>query len=114
MGCLTKAEILSATDRSPVRVDVPEWGGHVYVRGLSGTQRGELEEWQTANAGSVGMDGQLVAMSLCDETGEPLGFSDAEVDSLNDRSSVALQRVIAVVRRLSILDAESVAAAEKN
>ena len=44
MGALlTKEQMLAADDIKSERVEVPEWGGDVMVRGLTGTQRDAWE-----------------------------------------------------------------------
>ena len=40
---LTRNEILAVDDLQTQKVDVPEWGGSVYVRGLTGSERDALE-----------------------------------------------------------------------
>lgn len=114
MAWLSKADLLAIDDRRPVRVEVPEWGGHVYVRPLSGTQRGELEAWESENKGSIGIDGKLVALSLCDESGASLDFTEEDVDRLNDKSTVALQRVLTAIASVSRVTQASVEDAAKN
>ena len=44
-------------------------GADEYAAFGLGTQRGELEQWESENKGPVGIDGKLVALSLCDESG---------------------------------------------
>ncbi len=43
MGLLTKDDILGADDLATEDVEVPEWGGCVRVRALTGTERDAFE-----------------------------------------------------------------------
>lgn len=98
---LTKEQILAADDRKPVKVSVPVWGGDVYIRGLTGTERDELESWINDNPSAVGMRARVVAMGLCDGAGESLGFSPAEVVSLGEKSGGVLDELFSEIMRMS-------------
>lgn len=120
---LDKSAIMAADDMKRELVEVPEWGGSVYVRMLSGAERDSYE----ASMLKYGPDGKpvkgqynmenvrarLVGLCLCDEKGVRL-FEDAEIEALGRKSAAALSRVSAVAQKLNGLDTESVAAAEKN
>jgi hypothetical protein len=116
MGTLTRQAILAASDLTSEEVAVPEWGGTVTVRTLTGTERNAFA------ASLVGPDGKvdarrynhrLVAASMVDETGAPL-FALDEVDMLAAKSGPALERVFAVAERLNGASQQAVEAAEKN
>lgn len=104
---LSREQILSADDRKTEDVQVPEWGGTVRVRALSGAERDAYEAGlvQLRSDGSRRLTMQnararLVSLSLCDEQGNRL-FSDADVSELGDKSAAALERVFNVASRLS-------------
>ena len=42
---LSKDEIFAAQDTTDLEVDVPEWGGSVRLRSMTGTQRSNYEHW---------------------------------------------------------------------
>jgi len=119
MGYLTKEQILAAQDIVREAVPVPEWGGEVLMRGLSGIERDAFE------ASVVHMNGRqprytlnnlrakLVALSVVDEAGERL-FSDADVTALGRKSAAALERVFQVAQRLSGLSAQDIEVLSKN
>lgn len=120
---LTKADILAAEDRATEDVDVPEWGGEVTIRALSGAER---EEWQLSQVKvTVGSDGdlqrvpklegaqaRLVQMSIVDG-GKPM-FSKAEVAALGAKSATALERVFTAAIKLNGLSDEAVGEAGKD
>lgn len=114
MSLLTKDAILGADDRATVDVEVPEWGGTVRVRALSGTER---DAYEVALAGVrpdgtrrlnlVNVRARLIAMACVDEAGERL-FTDKDVEALGAKSGVAMQRVFEAAQALSGLTDEDV------
>jgi hypothetical protein len=110
---LTKADILGASDIQRERVAVAEWGGEVYVKGLSGAERDRFENSIISMRGKdqkinlSNIRAKLASLSICDEDGNRL-FTDADVQALSRKSAAALQRVFAVAQRLSGLAAEDV------
>lgn len=105
---LSKAAILAASDLKVERVAVPEWGGAVCVRVMSGTERDAWEAEQygrsNARAGSDLQDfrARFVARCLCDESGALL-FTLAEVSALGGKSASALDRVYDAAKRVNAL-----------
>ena len=106
MSLLSADQILAADDRKYEVVSVPEWGGDVRLRSLSGT---ELDEFENSMERIVGNKvlrdvrnarAKLIAMSAVDESGQPL-FTKAHVIKLGSKSSAALQRLFDAVQRLS-------------
>jgi len=103
---LTKEEILKADDLKSEVVPVPEWGGDVMVRGMTGADRDKFEasivqtrgKDQTLNM--VNIRAKLASMTICDEKGHRI-FSEADVKELSLKSAVALQRVFVVAQKLS-------------
>lgn len=119
MALLNKDQILGASDMVTRIVDVPEWGGAVCVRGLTGAeldafeasmlkQTGKKLLWQANNSHA-----RLAAYGIVDEQGARL-FSNAEIEALAKKSGSALKRVYEVVRELSGLSEKDVEELEKN
>lgn len=111
MAILTKAQILAADDIKTEPVPVPEWGGDVLVRGLSGAQRDDYEQSVMVGRGANkevnlrNARAKLVVRSVVDADGELL-FSEQDVAALGKKSAAALQRVFEVATRLSGLSKE--------
>lgn len=110
---LSRAAILAAPDLPTQDVAVPEWGGAVRIRGLTGAER---DAFEAAIAQRKGKDvrmnlqnvrARLVAMSAVDESGARL-FSDGDVAALGEKSAVALERVFTAAMRLSGLTPDDV------
>jgi hypothetical protein len=107
---LTRTQILEAEDLEREVVPVPEWGGSVLIRGLTGRERDAFEVSivrMQGGAPGAGMErslqnirARLVAMSAIDESGARL-FEDRDVRALGEKSAAALDRLFDVARRLS-------------
>lgn len=114
---LTKDQILSADDLSTESVSVPEWGGDVLIRCLTGSERDSfeaaLDSLKKSGRPLHNIRARLAAMSIVDEQGNRL-FSDAEIDALGKKSSSALNRVFEAATKLSRFSEESVKELEKN
>lgn len=119
MTLLSKSQIFEADDRTYEDVEVPEWGGTVRVRGLSGT---ELDAYEASTQKQVGnkivrdvrnFRARLVALSAVNEDGSPL-FEPNEVAALASRSGAALARLFDVCCRLSGMTEDAVEALEGN
>lgn len=126
MNILSKEAILAADDLPREVVHVPEWGGDVYVRTMSGTDRDAFETSliarsdagsgadAVAGAGSTRMDNvraRLVALTLCDADGVRL-FDDADIVALGRKSARALDRVFAAGQRLNGIGVDQADAAK--
>jgi hypothetical protein len=113
---LSRDDILKAADITVEEVDVPEWGGTVLVRAMTGQQRDEFE--LGARMATRGGDylpagynfrAQVIALCCVDDDGKRL-FTVADVDTLGEKSAAPLDRIYDVVARLSGMapgDAES-------
>lgn len=100
---LSKDDILKADDLPVEEVDVPEWGGTVRVRGLTGTERDRFEFQMAAarkDPSKSQVRAEIVGRCMVDEDGKRL-FTDHEIVKLGTKSGAALDRVFDVVRDLS-------------
>jgi hypothetical protein len=113
---LSADDILNAEDLKPESVDVPEWGGQVLVKGMSGTARDQFEAGMlNENMNGVSKDkamemyrARLAAACLVDPNGKRLFQGTAVVKRLGEKSAQALTRVAEVASRLSGLTDEDV------
>lgn len=103
---LSRDAIVSVDDRQYDDIEVPEWGGTVRVRGMSGAQRDDYETSiieQRGNDRKVNLRNaraKLVARCIVDEAGMTI-FTSEDVPALGRKSAVALERVFDAARRLS-------------
>lgn len=108
MGFLSRDMILGADDLQRSVVPVPEWGGEVYVRMLTGGERELFEQWAMAerDGGRAqtprNVRARLAALTLCDAEGRNL-FTLADVEALAAKASAPLERVFDVAWRLNRL-----------
>lgn len=112
MRVLTADDILAADDLERQLVEVPEWGGSVFVRGLTGLERDSFEAGvvDQRNKGRLNLQNfraRLCALTMVGEQGERL-FNEAQAEALGRKSAQALQRVFEVAQRLSGLSAADV------
>lgn len=103
---LSKDDILKADDIKAETVGVPEWGGEVLVRPLSGRERDQYEaDSYVQRNGQMEVDprnarARLVVMCVVDGDGKPL-FTRDDVAALGEKSAAALDRIFTAAARLS-------------
>lgn len=111
MKVLTKADLLAATTLPTERVEIPELGGVVLVRGMSGeerdayetamfTRKGNRQQMDTSN-----FRAKLVASCCVDDAGDRL-FTLEEAAQLGRVRADVLHRLWSVAQRLSGLGGE--------
>jgi hypothetical protein len=116
---LTKEQILQAKDLPTETVFVPEWGGEVIVRTMSGTERDAFEKsimdmsGKDAAVNLSNIRAKLCAKVLVDEKGERM-FNDREIDLLGKKSASALDKIFFVAQRLNGLSDKDVKDLAKN
>lgn len=110
---LSRDQILAAPERDYRDVAVPEWGGTVRVRSLTGTERDRFESSLTVIKGgkqksnTENFRARLVALSVVDEEGNLL-FSPPDVVALGKKSVAALQRVFDVCNEMNNISDEDI------
>ncbi len=124
MAGLTKDQILAAKDAVPVAVEVPEWGGTVYVRPMSAGERdrweGELldrseKRKESISAATENLRAAFLAKCLCDENGEMLfGQDDDALNALAAKNYKAMDRAFDVAQRINGMSDADIGELEKN
>lgn len=120
VSILKRDEILAASDIQLELVPVPEWGGHVWVKGMTGAERDKFEGSivKLSIAGKPSRPGddtlnlanvraKLCSMTICDAEGKRL-FSENDIQALSQKSAAGLQRVFTVAQKLSGITDEDV------
>ena len=106
MNLLTREAILDADDLTTEDHEVPEWGGTVRVKMLTGTERDAFEASVTETRGKnvkanlANVRARLVSLCLVDTTGRRL-FAREDIPLLGRKSAAALDRVFDACRRLN-------------
>ena len=116
---LTKDQILSANDRNIQEIEVPEWGGTVYIRNMTGGERDAYEmslikmQGRNMQADLANARAKLCAICICDQDGNRL-FTDDEVQELSKKSASALDRVYEQAEKLNGLKSDEIEGLVKN
>lgn len=112
---LTRDQILDCDDNPGEEVDVPEWGGSVLVRGMTGTERDRFELGMVVHKDNIealaGLRGKVVSWCTLGEDHKQL-FTAADIDRLGRKSGRAMDRVYSVALRLSGVNEKATAKAE--
>jgi len=114
---LTANDIFAVEDIKIVPVDVPEWGGMVYVKAMTGLQREKYIQSMRqiigkGNDATVAVilehgSGKLAALTICDAKGNLLFDRSPEtIKKLGQKSARALERVVDASAKLNGLDDE--------
>ena len=107
MTKLTKADIFKADDLPTKDMDIPEWGGTLTVRTLTGIER---DEWESAfvNQDKIairGLKARLVQLTTMNGDGQQM-FTKADLQKINSKSASVIDRIFQVSQRLSGLTKE--------
>jgi len=105
---LSRDDIFRVVDVHTEIVDVPEWGGAVKVRGMTGRERDQYEQSMLVadKKGTLKPDmtdarARLVVACAVNEDGSPLFADKGDVLMLSMKSAAALDRVSSVASVLS-------------
>lgn len=114
MALLDRAAIEAADDIATEDVHVPEWGGTVRLKGLTGSERDAYEASVVQMRGDKrqyklqNLRARLVSLCLVDEDGKRLFGDDAAVKALGKKSAKALDNLFDKARKLSGLSEEDI------
>lgn len=111
---LTADSILTAEDFSYADVDVPEWGGTVRVRSLSGGQRSIITQ-RVRDNNTEDLEELLIVMACVNEDGGRI-FTNQDIPALKKKVNSAISRVAKKIMEISGIGnaAEAVDDAKKN
>ena len=107
MTKLTKDDIFKADDLPTKDMDIPEWGGTLTIRTLTGAER---DEWESAfvNQDKIdirGLKSRLVQLTTMNGDGQQM-FTKADLQKINSKSASVIDRIFQVSQRLSGLTKE--------
>lgn len=119
MKYLKRADILNAEDLKTEDVNVPEWGGSVCVRSLTGLERDRFEASMIdqKNKGRVNLENlraKLVQKTVIDPETKELMFTIGDLEVLGAKSAAALNRIFTKAQELSGLTDKDVDELVKN
>lgn len=117
MATLSAEQIRSTKSQfpKPQAVEVPEWGGTVYVKRLTASERDQFEQLVGENRDNKTFSarGALLVYVLCDEAGKRL-FDWGTEGLIGELDGVAVDRVFRVAARINGMAGDAVEQAEKN
>lgn len=122
MAFLSRDQILGCNELQTEEVNVPEWGGSVLVRAMTGLERDRFESsiMNTQGGKSPTLKYENIRAKLAQKTiVDPVDmrtpmFTEGDIDALGKLSAVALDRVFTAAQRLSGLTSEDVDEMAKN
>ena len=127
---LTKDAILGVKDRELKKVKVPEWGGFVFLRELSGKERFDLQNRMVEIAEAArkkglkddeelgveivkgGARGELLTRCLCDQDGDLL-FKAEDIFRLEEKNNNVIQRLFDLASEMNGMSDDEVNEEEK-
>jgi hypothetical protein len=116
---LDREAILGAQDMRQEEVQVPEWGGSVLIRTMTGKER---DTWEESHIDRTGLQpvldltnarASLVALVCVNAEGKRL-FTQKDVEALGEKNGKALDRIYSAAQVLNGLTQPSVEAARGN
>jgi len=109
MGILTRAEIFAVQDLRREEVTLPEWGGSVFVRTMTGTERDAFEAAMLKTRGEdiernlENYRARLLTYCVVDEAGAPIFVAEDDAKALGEKAIPALQKLFNVATRLNAM-----------
>lgn len=113
---LSRDEILSKKDLRREKINVPEWGGDVFVIEMNGITRDAFEQTLIIRDSKKRLQNyraKLVCFTVVDESGQRI-FDDADTEAIGNLSGAALSKVCALAQELNGLTEKELKEAEKN
>ena len=115
---LSRDQLLAARAPRVQRVDLPELGedAHVFLRPLTGKQRGEIE--RRFAGGDLekdpgGFRAELLVRTICDSTGALL-LTVADIAALLEQPATVVEKLFEASAELSALRKKDIEGIEKN
>lgn len=113
MKILSFDDIKDVNDADTIPVEVPEWGGVVLVRGMTGGERAEFEDDVQHDRSLKHLKVDLIIKCCINEDGTRV-FKPTNKSMLLDKSSTAIEKVFNKIFELSGLNKEGEETAEGN
>jgi len=116
MAHLNRDQILKSDDLKLTEVQIPEWGGSVFVKPLTSKQKDQYEASLIDKKGNPvykNIRARLAVMCVVSDKGEQL-FTDVDIEALGNKSGAALSRIFNVVLEKNNITEEDLGDLEKN
>ena len=103
LAFLDRATILAAADVNYEILDVPEWGGAVRLRTLTGDQAAEFMEMKEEDKREVMP--KILSLAVVDANGDRV-FTDSDLQAIMHKSMRPLMRVLKLVNKMNGFEKE--------
>lgn len=110
---LNRNMIMDCKDIAVQKIEVPEWGGHIYLRTLSGAGRDAWEYCAFGGGNREHASATLVYHCAVDEKGRKL-FSVNDIAGLSQKAGSAISRLAKIIAIAGGLFGGATEQAEKN
>ena len=120
MRFLTRDEILKIDDLKREAIDIPEWGGSICVRELTGAERSELfalwkqdesDEKQVQDSFAIIV--ATVRLTACGEDGKPL-FTADDILRIRNLNAKVLDKIYKEAAKMNGFGADGIEEAKKS
>lgn len=116
---LALEDILAIQDTKVVKIEIPDWGGHVYIKQLSAFEQDKFEADSRGPNGGPNlqhMRARLVAAALCDKDGNKLIKDDGKstIAKLSLKSGAVLNYIIDRITEINRITTEDLEKIAKN
>lgn len=107
MALLSAADINAVQDAVSETVPVPEWGGEVIIKAMTGTERDEFEAemWKSGKLDRRNYRSRFLVRVLVNESGTRI-YTDAGAADLGKRNAAVIERLYDHAGRMSGLGDE--------
>tara|TARA_R110002012_G_scaffold120651_1_gene270058 strand:+ start:13669 stop:14010 length:342 start_codon:yes stop_codon:yes gene_type:complete len=113
MAFLTLDEIKSVDDIKTQTVQVPEWGGELLVKSMSGRLRSNLEQKVSSNAPHGDVKMMIVTACCVKDDGTPM-FSTSDKKWLAEKAAAPLETIFEAACKMSGIGIDAAEEAEGN
>ena len=108
MKSLNRESILGARDIKKIKVDVPEWGGSIYIAPLTVGQRDKmLSDLREGGEGDVALLRMLLFISTVQDAEGNLLFTKEDIPELENKSATAIDRIFNATEELAAVTEDS-------
>lgn len=107
--------ILEVPDLPTEKVEIPEWGTALFVRGMTAEERDKFEGvlFKDGKRDFSNLRSKLVVLTVVDEFGKRV-FKDEDADLLGKKNSTAITKLFTVAQKLSGIGTSDIEALSKN
>ncbi len=111
-GHLDRAAILAKTQLPTMEINVPEWGGAVFIRVMTAGERDRFEARQRREE-FADIRARTAVATVCDEGGQLL-FTEEDIPALSKLHAKALDRIFEAAIPFNGIGSQDIADLKKN